>query len=78
METTQPIVLIVDDSPESIDVLRGVLGVDYRVCVAINGARALEIAPTVKPDVILENDQVRLIFAPLAGGMCSEASPENG
>jgi len=53
METTQPIVLIVDDSPESIDVLRGVLGVDYRVCVAINGARALEIAPTVKPDVIL-------------------------
>jgi putative two-component system response regulator len=53
MESTQPIVLIVDDSPESIDVLRGVLGTDYRVCVAINGARALEIAPSVKPDVIL-------------------------
>ncbi len=53
METTQPIVLIVDDSPESIDVLRGVLGNDYRVCVAISGARALEIAPSVKPDVIL-------------------------
>ena len=53
METTQPIVLIVDDSPESIDVLRGVLGTDYRVCVAINGTRALEIAPSVKPDVIL-------------------------
>jgi putative two-component system response regulator len=53
METTQPIVLIVDDSPESIDVLRGVLGADYRICVAINGPRALEIAPTVNPDVIL-------------------------
>src|SRR5512142_3107440 len=53
MENAQPIVLIVDDSPESIDVLRGGLGTDYRVCVAINGARALDVAPTVKPDVIL-------------------------
>jgi putative two-component system response regulator len=53
MDSNQPIVLIVDDSPESIDVLRGVLGSEYRVCVAINGMKALEIAPNVNPDIIL-------------------------
>ncbi len=53
MDPSPPIVLIVDDSPESIDVLRGVLGSEYRVCVAINGMKALEIAPNVNPDVIL-------------------------
>lgn len=53
MDLTQPIVLIVDDSPESIDVLRGVLASEFRVCVAINGAKALDIAPSLHPDVIL-------------------------
>ncbi len=53
METTQPVVLIVDDSPESIDVLREVLCPEYRVCVAINGSKALEIAPDLRPDIIL-------------------------
>ena len=53
MDSNLPIVLIVDDSPESIDVLRGVLGSEYRVCVAINGMKALEIAPNVNPDIIL-------------------------
>jgi putative two-component system response regulator len=53
MESNLPIVLIVDDSPESIDVLRGVLGVDYRVFVAISGIKALDIAQRINPDIIL-------------------------
>jgi putative two-component system response regulator len=53
MDTNLPTVLIVDDSPESIDVLRGVLGSEYRVFVAISGMKALEIAPVVNPDIIL-------------------------
>jgi putative two-component system response regulator len=52
-KTPLPTVLIVDDAPESIDVLRSVLGSDYRLRVAINGAKALEIAESVNPDVIL-------------------------
>lgn len=48
-----PTVLIVDDSPESIDVLRSVLGSEYRLRVAINGSKALEITESVRPDVIL-------------------------
>ncbi len=48
-----PTVLIVDDSPESIDVLRSVLGSEYRLRVAINGSRALEITESLSPDVIL-------------------------
>jgi putative two-component system response regulator len=48
-----PTVLIVDDSPESIDVLRSVLGPEYRLRVALNGLKALEIAESVNPDLIL-------------------------
>lgn len=53
VQVSPPTVLIVDDSPESIDVLRSVLGSEYRLRVAINGARALEIAESLNPDVIL-------------------------
>lgn len=48
-----PTVLIVNDSPESIDVLRSVLGPEYRLRVALNGVKALEIAESVNPDLIL-------------------------
>jgi putative two-component system response regulator len=48
-----PTVLIVDDSPESIDVLRAVLGQEFRLRVALNGVKALEIADAVNPDLIL-------------------------
>ena len=37
-------VLIVDDTPENIEVLAEILGNDYEALVAINGATALEIA----------------------------------
>ncbi len=53
MDSALPTVLIVDDSPESIDVLRSVLGLEYRLRVAINGSKALEMTESVTPDVIL-------------------------
>jgi len=49
----KPVVLIVDDAPESIDVLRGVLGADYVVKAAIHGSLALELVQTTPPDLIL-------------------------
>ena len=51
--SSKPAILIVDDAPESIDVLRGVLGADYRVKAAIHGGLALEIAESSPPDLIL-------------------------
>ena len=49
----QPSILVVDDTPENIDVLRGVLGPHYIVKVATNGALALKIAAAAPPDLIL-------------------------
>jgi len=49
----KPVILIVDDAPESIDVLRGVLGGEYQVKAAIDGRAALEIAESASPDLIL-------------------------
>jgi putative two-component system response regulator len=49
----KPIVLVVDDAPESIDVMRGVLGADYNVRAAISGAVALDLAERSPPDLIL-------------------------
>ena len=47
-------ILVVDDTPENIDVLRGVLAPHYRVKVAINGEQALKIAAAnTPPDLIL-------------------------
>ncbi|MGL4937153.1 MAG: two-component system response regulator, partial [Shewanella sp.] len=34
-------ILVVDDTPENIDILVGILGEDYQVKVAIDGPRAL-------------------------------------
>jgi putative two-component system response regulator len=49
----KPVILIVDDAPESIDVLRGVLGAEYQVKAAIHGAIALELVQATPPDLIL-------------------------
>ena len=47
-------VLVVDDSPENIDLLGDVLNQDYKIKVALNGEKALKIARTEKPpDIIL-------------------------
>src|SRR5690348_5725553 len=50
---TKPVVLIVDDAPESIDVLRGVLGADYQVKAAIHASVALELVESSPPDLVL-------------------------
>ncbi len=47
-------VLVVDDAPENIDLLDGVLNKDYKIKVALNGEKALKIAGSENPpDIIL-------------------------
>jgi len=43
MQDQWPTVLIVDDTPENIDILRAVLRHDYQLKVATNGEKALEL-----------------------------------
>lgn len=51
---TKPIVLVVDDTPENIDVVNGLLKDKYQVKVALDGPKALGIASSLKPpDLIL-------------------------
>jgi putative two-component system response regulator len=52
-DSNKPVVLVVDDAAESIDVARGALGQDFQVKAAINGAKALELAAQHRPDLIL-------------------------
>ena len=50
----EPVVLVVDDMPENLAVLGGLLQPDYRVRVANSGRRALEVAVAEpRPDLIL-------------------------
>ncbi|WP_298441320.1 two-component system response regulator [uncultured Ferrimonas sp.] len=47
-------ILVVDDTPENIDVLRGILHPKYRIKAAISGERALKVARSEpQPDMIL-------------------------
>ena len=47
-------ILVVDDVPENLDVMKGALSAHYRLQVAINGRLALRIAgSSVRPDLIL-------------------------
>lgn len=46
-------ILVVDDTPENIDILVGILGEDYKVKVAIDGPRALALVAKSLPDLIL-------------------------
>ena len=51
---TKPLVLIVDDTPENVDVLAGILSEDYRIKVALSGKKALNLANAeTPPDIIL-------------------------
>src|SRR3989338_6169656 len=45
--------LVVDDTPENIDVLCGILGADYAIKIANGGQLALKIAAAQHPDLIL-------------------------
>ncbi|MBF0280440.1 MAG: response regulator [SAR324 cluster bacterium] len=46
-------VLVVDDTPENIDILVGVLGESYKVKAAPSGEKALKSASKKPPDLIL-------------------------
>lgn len=46
-------ILIVDDEPVNIQILTGILEEEYKLHAAIDGKTALEIATSVKPDLIL-------------------------
>lgn len=47
-------VLIVDDVPANIDILKSILSPDYKVLAAVSGEKAIEIAfSTLPPDIIL-------------------------
>lgn len=47
-------ILVVDDTPENVDVLAGILSQDYRIRVALSGKKALQIAQCEEPpDLIL-------------------------
>ena len=51
---TKATILIVDDAPENIDILTGILREDYKVKAALNGEKAIHIANgKKKPDLIL-------------------------
>ena len=53
-DKNKPIILVVDDTPDNIEVLRWVLLDEYRVMAATNGKKALNIAQGIpKPDLIL-------------------------
>jgi len=50
----QQTILVVDDAPENIDVLSGILRPEYKVKAALHGDKALKIAATQpQPDIIL-------------------------
>lgn len=56
MSKTQhkPVILVVDDQPENIDVLSSILRSDYKVKAATNGEKALQIALQKDlPDLIM-------------------------
>lgn len=51
---SKPTILVVDDTPENIDIMNGILKPDYKVKVALNGEKALKIAGSENPpDLIL-------------------------
>ena len=53
MESKKPIILAVDDTPENLDVVKGILASDYVIKAAISGPIALKIAEKQQPDLVL-------------------------
>ncbi|MBI5165465.1 MAG: response regulator [Magnetospirillum sp.] len=46
-------VLVVDDTPENIDLMKAILAPRYKVKVAINGESALRLVAAAPPDLVL-------------------------
>lgn len=55
---SQKTILVVDDAPENIDVLVGLLKQNYKVKAAINGDRAIKIAQSSNPPDLMLLDIV--------------------
>lgn len=53
MLTDEKTLLLVDDEPTNLQVLRNILSDEYRLLFAKDGARALELARSKQPDLIL-------------------------
>lgn len=49
----KPLILVVDDQATIIRIMTSILQPTYDVCVATNGKKALEVARTQRPDIIL-------------------------
>ncbi|MBF0181652.1 MAG: response regulator [Magnetococcales bacterium] len=47
------VVLLVDDQPENIDIIREGLDAHFRVLVATNGVMALQVIERMRPDIVL-------------------------
>ena len=52
-EDRRPRLLLVDDEPTNLHVLRQILGDDYRLQFATDGLKALQLVKLQKPDLIL-------------------------
>ncbi len=50
---TKPLILVVDDQATVIRIMSSILQPKYDVCVATSGRKALEVARTQRPDIIL-------------------------
>jgi len=50
---SKPVILAVDDTPENLDVVKGILAANYTIKAAINGQMALKIVEKQTPDLIL-------------------------
>lgn len=53
MKTHPPVVLIIDDSPENVEVLAGILSDDYDIRFALSGSESLALVEGMLPDLIL-------------------------
>ncbi len=53
MENHQWRILVVDDEPNNLQLMRHILGDIYQLSFAINGLKALEVVKKIKPDLIL-------------------------
>ena len=52
-DENKKVILAVDDAPENLDVVKGLLSPHYTVKAAINGQMALKIVEKQSPDLIL-------------------------
>ncbi|MEO5351891.1 MAG: response regulator, partial [Magnetococcus sp. XQGC-1] len=53
MSATKQKILVVDDQPENVHILRDLLRSDYKIYFALNGNDALDIVTAIHPDLIL-------------------------